>query len=94
MRLMRYPKADFIDIVATHTEGAVASWLNHEQVAVETGVRHNWPTWAAFRDEMIRAFEPTTDDTLARQQMAILRQTGRVAGYIQNSGRSKGASRT
>ena len=32
---------------------------------------------------MIRAFEPTTDDALARQQLAALKQTGRVAGYIQ-----------
>ena len=32
---------------------------------------------------MIRAFEPTTDDALARQQLAALKQTGRVTGYIQ-----------
>ena len=32
---------------------------------------------------MIRAFEPTTDDALARQQLAGLKQTGQVAGYIQ-----------
>ena len=32
---------------------------------------------------MIRAFEPTTDESVARQQLATLKQTGRVLSYIQ-----------
>ena len=32
---------------------------------------------------MIRAFEPTTDDAQARQQLAVLKQTGRISAYIQ-----------
>ena len=34
MRLMDYPEAKWIDIVATCTEGAAASWLSHEQIAI------------------------------------------------------------
>ena len=77
------PEADYIDIVATRTEGAAASWLSHEQLAIEAGRRAPWASWRAFREEMIRAFEPTTDESLARQQLAVLKQTGRIAGYIQ-----------
>ena len=65
MRLMDYPQAKWIDIVATRTEGAAASWLSHEQIAMERGTRAPWAGWADFSQEMIRAFEPTTDDTLA-----------------------------
>ena len=32
---------------------------------------------------MIRAFEPTTDDALARQQLSALKQTGQISAYIQ-----------
>ena len=80
---MDYPTAKWIDIVATRTEGAAASWLSHEQIAMERGTRAPWAGWAEFSQEMIRAFEPTTDDALARQQLAALKQTGKVAGYIQ-----------
>ena len=83
MRLMRYPEDDYVDIVATRMEGAAASWLSHEQLALEAGRRAPWATWEAFRNEMIRAFEPTTNESAARQQLAVLKQTGRVAGYIQ-----------
>ena len=64
MRLMDYPQAKWIDIVATRTEGAAASWLSHEQIAMERGTRAPWAGWADFSQEMIRAFEPTTDDAL------------------------------
>ena len=83
MQLMDFPQAKWIDIVVTRTEGATASWLSHEQIAMERGTRTPWAEWADFSQEMIRAFEPTTDDALARQQLAVLKQTGRVAGYIQ-----------
>ena len=83
MRLMDYPQAKWIDIVATRTEGAAASWLSHEQIAMERGTRAPWSGWAAFSQEMIRAFEPTTDDAQARQQLAVLKQTGRISAYIQ-----------
>ena len=83
MQLMDFPQAKWIDIIATQTEGAASSWLSHEQIAMERGTRAPWAGWADFRQEMIRAFEPTTDDALARQQLAALKQTGRVAGYIQ-----------
>ena len=80
---MDYPQAKWIDIVATRTEGAAASWLSHEQIAMERGTRAPWSGWAAFSQEMIRAFEPTTDDAQARQQLAVLKQTGRISAYIQ-----------
>lgn len=80
---MRYAEADYIDIVATRTEGAAASWLSHEQLAIERRTRTPWRSWENFRDEMVRAFEPTTDEAMARHQMAALKQTGKIAGYIQ-----------
>ena len=83
MRLMDYPQAKWIDIVATRTEGAASSWLSHEQIAMERGTRAPWSGWAEFSQEMIRAFEPTTDDAQARQQLAVLKQTGRISAYIQ-----------
>ena len=39
MRLMDYPQAKWIDIVTTRTEGAASSWLSHEQIAMEWGMR-------------------------------------------------------
>ena len=83
MRLMDYPQAKWIDIVATRTEGAASSWLSHEQVAMERGTRAPWSGWAEFSQEMIRAFKHTTDDAQARQQLALLKQTGRISAYIQ-----------
>ena len=80
---MDYPQAKWIDIVATRTEGAAQSWLTHEQQAMERGTRAPWANWDAFAQEMIRAFEPTTDESRARQQLAGLKQTGGVSGYIQ-----------
>ena len=73
MRLMAYPQAQWIDIVATRTEGAASSWLSHAQIAMERGTRAPWAGWDDFSQEMIRAFEPTTDDALARQQLAALK---------------------
>ena len=83
MRLMEYPRANWVDIVATRLEGAASSWLSHEQVAIERHTRADWDDWDAFTREFISAFEPTTDDAQARQQLAVLKQTGRVSGYIQ-----------
>ena len=83
MRLMDYPQGKWIDIVATRTEGAAQSWLTHEQQAMERRMRVPWANWDEFAQEMIRAFEPTTDESRARQQLAGLRQTGGVSGYIQ-----------
>ena len=80
---MEFPQAKWIQIVATRTEGAASSWLSHEQSAMDRGTHAPWSGWAEFSQEMIRAFEPTTDDALARQQLAALKQTSRVAGYIQ-----------
>ena len=66
MRLMDYPEAKWIDIAATRTEGAASSWLSHEQLAIERRTRAPWADWEEFRQEMIRAFEPTTDETVAQ----------------------------
>ena len=62
MRLMEYPQGVWEDIVATRLEGAALSWLTHEQVAIERHTRAPWRDWAAFCEEFIHAFEPTTDD--------------------------------
>ena len=83
MSLMDYPQQKWIDIVATRTEGAANSWLTHEQDAMARRARAPWATWEEFAQEMIRAFEPTTDESVARQQLAALKQTGRVSSYIQ-----------
>ena len=83
MSLMDYPQRKWIDIVATRTEGAANSWLTHEQDAMARRTRTPWATWKEFAQEMIQAFEPTTDESVARQQLAALKQTGRVSSYIQ-----------
>ena len=67
MGLMDYPQSKWIDIVATRTEGAAQSWLTHEQRVIERGTRAPWADWEEFAQEMIRAFEPTTNESRARQ---------------------------
>ena len=80
---MRYSESDYIDVVATRMDGAATSWLNHEQLAIEAGRRQPWRTWDAFCRELVKAFEPLTDEAVARQQLAVLKQTRKIAGYIQ-----------
>ena len=83
MRLMRYPPADWVDIVATRLDGAASTWIERELQRARRQRRAAWPTWEAFTDAMARAFEPATVVEEARQQILNLRQTGRVAGYVQ-----------
>ena len=73
MCLMRYSKVDYIDTVATCTIDAASSWLSHEQEAMEQGTCAPWQDWEEFHKDMIWAFEPTTDDTQAQQQLAALK---------------------
>ena len=80
---MDFPQHKWIDILATRTEGAANSWLTHEQDAMAKRVRAPWGTWEEFTQDMIWAFEPTTNESVARQQLAALKQTGRVSSYIQ-----------
>ena len=52
---------------------------------VSAGHRLVFRTWAQFRDAMVQRFEPVTEIEEARKQLRALRQTGRVAGYVQKS---------
>ena len=47
------------------------------------GRRPVFRTWAQFRDAMVQRFEPVTEVEEVRKQLRALRQTGRVAGYVQ-----------
>ena len=95
MRLMDYPQAKWIDIVATRTEGAAQSWLTHEQQVMERRTRVPWADWDEFAQEMIRAFEPTTDESRARQQLSRAQTDKGVSLDIsRDSEKFGGASRT
>ena len=82
-RLMRYPVDIWIEFVATRLTEAAEAWLNGESKRIETGARRDWRSWAAFREEMISAFDHMIEMEIARRQTIELRQTGRVSGYIQ-----------
>ena len=72
MRLMRYPSADWVDIVATRIDGAVSTWIERELKRARWQHRAAWATWEAFTDAMARAFEPVTVVEEARQQILNL----------------------
>ena len=60
MCLMRYPPADWVDIVATRLNGAASTWIERELQRARQQRRAAWITWEAFTDAMARAFEPAT----------------------------------
>ena len=57
--------------------------MGHTSQQIEAGAKHDWRSWAAFRQEMIATFEPMTEMETARRQIIELRQTGHVSGHIQ-----------
>ena len=69
MRLMRYPRDVYVDIIATRCEGGPQLWINNSQRDIAAGLRSDWADYAEFRKEFIRTFEPTTDPELARQNL-------------------------
>ena len=83
MRLMRYAPTDWLDVVAMRVEGAASSWVNAALQDVATGRRPVFRTWAQFKDAMVQRFEPVTEGEEVQKQLRELRQTGRVAGYVQ-----------
>ena len=78
-RLMRYPTDRWIEVVARRLTEIVEVWFNGESRWIETGARRDWRSWAAFRQEMISAFEPMTEMKIARRQIIELRQTDRIS---------------
>ena len=83
MRLMKFPPSDWLDIVAMRVEGAASSWMNAALVAIERNQRPRFLDWADFSAAIIAAFEPVTELEEARKALRALRQTGKVATYIQ-----------
>ena len=83
MRLMHYDPMNRLDIVAMRIEGAASSWVNATLQAIQLGWRPYFADWEDFCAAMIAAFEPITETEEARKQLRALKQTGRVAGYIQ-----------
>ena len=83
MRLMSYTPTDWLDVVAMRVEGAASSWVNAVLQEISEGRRLVFHTWAQFRDAMVQRFELVTEVEEARKQLRALRQTGRVAGYVQ-----------
>ena len=82
MRLMRFPREHYVDIIATRCEGGPQLWINNAQRDIAAGLRSDWADYAEFQEEFVRTFEPTTDAELARQTLEGFKQTGRVAGYV------------
>ena len=39
MRLMKFPQADWLDIVAMHVEGAASAWMNASLASIERNQR-------------------------------------------------------
>ena len=83
MHLIRYPPADWVDIVATRLDGATSTWIERELQRARRQHRATWTIWEAFTNAMGRAFEPAMVVEEARQQILNLHQTGRVIGYVQ-----------
>ena len=83
MQLMCYAPSNWLDVVAMRVEGAASSWVNAALQVVAKGRKPVFHTWAQFRDAMVQRFEPITEVEEACKQLKALRQTGRVAGYVQ-----------
>ena len=83
MRLMKYPPTDWLDIVAMRVEGAASSWMNAALVAIERNQHPCFIDWVDFSAATIAAFEPVTELEEAQKALRALRQTGKVATYIQ-----------
>ena len=69
--------------MATRLDGAASTWIERELQRARRQHHATWTTWEAFTDAMARAFEPATVVEEARQQILNVRQTGRVARYVQ-----------
>ena len=83
MKLMHYAPTDWLDVVAMRVEGAASSWVNAVLQDISAGRRPVFRTWAQFKEAMVQQFEPVTEVKEARKQLRALRQTFRVAGYVQ-----------
>ena len=83
MRLMKYPRNDWLDVVAMRVEGAASSWMNATLLSIERGQRARFIDWDDFSPAMIAQFEPVTELEEARKALRALKQTGKVATYIQ-----------
>ena len=83
MKLMRYAPTDWLDVVAMRVEGVASSWVNAVPEDVAAGCRPVFHTWAQFKKAMVQRFELVTEVKEAQKQLRALRQTGRVAGYVQ-----------
>ena len=83
MKLMRYAPTDWLDVVAMWVEGTASSWMNAVLQDISAGRRPVFRTWAQFKEAMVQQFEPVTEVEEVRKQLRALRQTGRVAGYVQ-----------
>ena len=83
MRLMKYPRSDWLDVVAMRVKEAASSWMNASLASIERGQRVRFLDWDDFTASMIAAFEPVTGLEEARKALRALKQTGKVATYIQ-----------
>ena len=83
MKLMRYAPTDWLDVVAMRVEGVASSWVNVVLQDMSAGHRPVFRTWAQFKEAMVQRFEPVIEVEEVRKQLQALRQTGRVAGYVQ-----------
>ena len=53
MRLMKYPRSDWLDVVAMRVEGAASSWMNATLLSIERGQRVRFIDWDDFSSAMI-----------------------------------------
>ena len=67
-------------LAATYLEGKAATWWRN--LVMQT-VDHNADniTWQAFQNELINMFKPVNSKKIARDKLAVLKQTNSVAKY-------------
>ena len=83
MQLMHYAPTDWLDVVAMRVEGAASSWVNAVLQDISEGHKPVFCMWAQFRDAMVQQCKPVTKVEEVHKQLRALRQTGRVASYVQ-----------
>ena len=59
------------------------TWINATLLSIERGQRVHFIDWDDFSSAMIAQFEPVTELEEARKALRALKQTGKVATYIQ-----------
>jgi hypothetical protein len=74
------PEENKVKLAATYLEGNAATWWRNMVMQSEDGTG-DYITWDEFQHGLISIFKPVNSKKMARDKLAILKQTNSVAKY-------------